>query len=74
MFEVRATWPSECDSEKRDRLLESAAGRVSDFGGRSFGPSPQTDRGWVVPSFSEARALRERLARVPGVSVTVRER
>lgn len=70
MFEVRSFSPFDNDWQHRDTLIDAAAGRTSDAAGAGFG---QRDHYWEVESFEEAQELKNRLERIDGVTVTVRE-
>ena len=75
MFEVRTNSPIDEGWQRRDKLIEKAAGRVSDFAGTGLGSNECAGRnhGWIVATFDEAQAMKRRLSAVPDVAVTVRE-
>jgi len=74
MFDVRLSYPMGDDWPARDDEIEAAAGRPSDFAGAGCGDDGcARDHGWHARTFADAAALRDRLAAVPGVSVSVRE-
>lgn len=70
MFEVRSTSPFDDEWQHRDILIDAAAGRTSDASGAGGG---QRDHYWEVNSFAEAQQMKNRLERIEGVVVTIRE-
>lgn len=75
MFEVKCRSPLDDEWEERDEQIETAAGRVSDFGSANWCKDKigEREHGWNVALFQQAQELKSRLEEIPEVSATIQE-
>lgn len=69
-FEVRTKSPMDDRWQERDAEIHEAAGVESSHSGAGFG---ERDHGWYCQNFSDAVAMKDRLAAVEGVRASIRE-
>lgn len=72
VFEVRCYYPFDDEWEGRQKAVFEAAGRGSDFSGMNL-VCEGRDHGWIVGTFEDAVAMKNRLNEVPMVNTTVQE-
>ena len=75
MFTITTISPLDDKWEERDKKIEEAAGRRSDSrgSGSQIGKVGERDHVWNVSTFEQAIELKERLKKVEGVKVSLRE-